>query len=170
MLDSKITDSRTCLPSLASRVLASLPGQLLCWNSDRITSQGPGWVLTHTFFLSFIHLYISHCWVLATWQEVLETDTKTDKNPRLQQTSNQRYVSISSGALLSISMATDIGVCKYGWGSVFLPGILLHASKVMLKTLQARLQNTWTVNFQMFKLDLEKAEEPEIKLPTSAGS
>ena len=28
----------------------------------------------------------------------------------------------------------------------------------------------WTMNFQMFKLDLEKAEEPEIKLPTSAGS
>ena len=30
--------------------------------------------------------------------------------------------------------------------------------------------STWTMNFQMFKLDLEKAEEPEIKLPTSAGS
>ena len=28
----------------------------------------------------------------------------------------------------------------------------------------------WTANFQMFKLTLEKAEEPEIKLPTSAGS
>ena len=28
----------------------------------------------------------------------------------------------------------------------------------------------WTVNFQMFKLVLERAEEPEIKLPTSAGS
>ena len=26
------------------------------------------------------------------------------------------------------------------------------------------------MNFQMFKLDLEKAEEPEIKLPMSAGS
>jgi len=26
------------------------------------------------------------------------------------------------------------------------------------------------MNFQMFKLDLEKAEEPEIKLPISAGS
>ena len=26
------------------------------------------------------------------------------------------------------------------------------------------------MNFHMFKLDLEKAEEPEIKLPTSAGS
>ena len=28
----------------------------------------------------------------------------------------------------------------------------------------------WTVNFLIFKLVLEKAEEPEIKLPTSAGS
>ena len=28
----------------------------------------------------------------------------------------------------------------------------------------------WTVNFQMFKLVLGKAEEPEIKLPTSTGS
>ena len=26
------------------------------------------------------------------------------------------------------------------------------------------------MNFQMFKLDLEKAEEPEMKLPTYAGS
>ena len=25
-------------------------------------------------------------------------------------------------------------------------------------------------NFQMYKLDLEKAEKPEIKLPTSVGS
>ena len=28
----------------------------------------------------------------------------------------------------------------------------------------------WTMNFQMFKLDLDKAEEREIKLPTSVGS
>ena len=48
--------------------------------------------------------------------------------------------------------------------------LISHASKVMLKILQARLQHTWTINFQMFKLFLEKAEEPEIKLPTSAGS
>ena len=26
------------------------------------------------------------------------------------------------------------------------------------------------MNFQVFKVDLEKAEEPDIKLPTSAGS
>ena len=30
--------------------------------------------------------------------------------------------------------------------------------------------STQNKNFQMFKLDLEKAEKPEIKLPTSAGS
>ena len=28
----------------------------------------------------------------------------------------------------------------------------------------------WTVNFQMFKLNLEKSEEPKIKMPTSIGS
>ena len=40
----------------------------------------------------------------------------------------------------------------------------------MLKILQARLQQYVTMNFQMFKLVLEKAEEPEIKLPTSTRS
>ena len=45
-----------------------------------------------------------------------------------------------------------------------------HTSKVMLKILQSRLNNTWTENFQMYKLDLENTEEPEIKLPTSSGS
>ena len=44
--------------------------------------------------------------------------------------------------------------------------LISHASKVMLKILQARLQQYLNVNFQMFKLVLEKTEEPEIKLPT----
>ena len=48
--------------------------------------------------------------------------------------------------------------------------LISRASKVMLKILPARLQQYVNVNFQMFKLVLEKAEEPEIKLPTSAGS
>ena len=49
-------------------------------------------------------------------------------------------------------------------------GLISHISKVMLKFLQARLQQYVNVNFQMFKMDLENAEEPEIKLPTSFGS
>ena len=46
--------------------------------------------------------------------------------------------------------------------------LISHASKVMLKILQARLQHY--VKLELFKLDLEKAEEREIKLPTSVGS
>ena len=42
-----------------------------------------------------------------------------------------------------------------------------HASKVMLKILQARLQQYVNCELPDFKLDLEKTEEPEIKLPTS---
>ena len=38
------------------------------------------------------------------------------------------------------------------------------------KSSKLGFNSTWTKNFQMFKLDLEKAEEPEIKLPTSVGS
>ena len=80
-------------------------------------------------------------------------------------------------------------MCKWQWPqdwkrSVFIPipkkgnakecsnyrttALLSHTSKVMLKILQARLQQY--VNFQMFKLVLEKAEESEIKLPTSTES
>ena len=48
--------------------------------------------------------------------------------------------------------------------------LISHASKVMLKFSRPGFSNTWTVSFQMFKLDLEKAEEQEIKLWTSTGS
>ena len=48
--------------------------------------------------------------------------------------------------------------------------LISHASKVMLKILQTRIQQYMNLNFQMVKLVLEKAEKPEIKLPTSAGS
>ena len=40
----------------------------------------------------------------------------------------------------------------------------------MLKILQDRLQQYVNCELPDFKLDLEKADEPEIKLPTSVGS
>ena len=46
----------------------------------------------------------------------------------------------------------------------------IWANKVMLKSFKLGSNSTWTKNFQMYKLDLEKAEEPEIQLPTSARS
>ena len=51
---------------------------------------------------------------------------------------------------------------------------LLHSSHMLVKWCskfsKPGFSNTWTMNFQMFKLVLEKAEEPEITLSTSAGS
>ena len=48
--------------------------------------------------------------------------------------------------------------------------LISHTNKVMLKIFQARLQQYVNHELPMFKLDLEMAEEPEIKLPTSVGS
>ena len=48
--------------------------------------------------------------------------------------------------------------------------LISHARKVTLKILQARLQQYAKQELPDFKLDLEKAEEPEIKLPISVGS
>ena len=61
------------------------------------------------------------------------------------------------------------------WSGVPLPyyrttALISHASKVMLKILQARLQQYVNRELPDVQLVLEKAEEPEIKLPTSAGS
>ena len=50
----------------------------------------------------------------------------------------------------------------------------LHSSHTLVewcsKFSKPGFSNTWTVNFQIFKLVLEKAEEQETKLPTSTGS
>ena len=56
------------------------------------------------------------------------------------------------------------------WSNYRTIALISQAGKVMLKFFQARLQQYVNMNFQMFKLDLEKAEEPEIKLPTSVVS
>ena len=50
----------------------------------------------------------------------------------------------------------------------------LHSSNMLLNSCskfpKPGFNSTWTKNFQIYKLDLEKAEEPEIKFPTSIGS
>ena len=50
----------------------------------------------------------------------------------------------------------------------------MHSSHMLAKQCskfsKPGFKSMWTMNLQMLKLDLEKAEEPEIKLPTSVGS
>ena len=48
--------------------------------------------------------------------------------------------------------------------------LISHTSKVMLKILQARLQQYVNSELPDVQAGFSKAEEPEIKLPTSAGS
>ena len=48
--------------------------------------------------------------------------------------------------------------------------VISHASKVMLKILQARLQQYMNCELPDVQVVLEKAEEPEINLPTSTAS
>ena len=38
------------------------------------------------------------------------------------------------------------------------------------KSFKLSFNSMWNESFQMYKLDLENAEEPEIKAPTSVGS
>ena len=53
--------------------------------------------------------------------------------------------------------------------SAFAIALISHARKVMLKILQARLQQYMNLELSDVQAVLEKAEEPEIKLPTSIG-
>ena len=48
--------------------------------------------------------------------------------------------------------------------------LISHTSKVILKIVQARLQQYVNRELPDVQVDLEKAEEPEIKLSTSIGS
>ena len=52
--------------------------------------------------------------------------------------------------------------------------IQLHSfhmlARLCSKSFKLGFNSTWTKNFQLYKLDLEKAEEPDIKLTTSVGS
>ena len=72
--------------------------------------------------------------------------------------------------------ATVLGVTQ---SQTQLKQLTMHTTHNYFRTLKIKIyskfskpgfSSTWTVNFQMFKLALEKAEEPEIKLPTSIGS
>ena len=48
--------------------------------------------------------------------------------------------------------------------------LISHASKVMLKILQVRLHQYMYQELPDVQIGFRKAEEPEIKLPTSTGS
>ena len=75
---------------------------------------------------------------------------------------------LEKSVFIPIPKTDNAKECSYYYT---IPFISKHASKVMLKILQAKLQPY--VNRELLdihKLELEKAEEPEINLLTSVGS
>ena len=108
---------------------------------------------------------------------------------QLQIHTHNKYICISSSdSNIYIHVCVCVCVCVYTcWKrSVFVPipkkgnakecsnyckiELISHATKVMLKILQARLQQYMNHELPDVQAGFEKAEEPEIKFPTSAGS
>ena len=76
----------------------------------------------------------------------------------------------STTVMLRYDIKCHFLLIRGGKGVLSLNAELNKVKQEMLKILQVRLQQYVTKNFQMFKLDLEKVEEPEVKLPTSIES
>ena len=88
------------------------------------------------------------------------------KSAALNMSANLKNSTVSMSVVIPIPKKSNAKECS----NYHTIALISHATKVMLKILQVRLQQNVTENIQMYKLGLEKAEEPEIKLPTSAGS
>ena len=70
---------------------------------------------------------------------------------------------------VSFHSNTKEGQCKE-CSNYHIIALISHASKVMLKILQARLQQYVNCELPDVQAGFRKGKEPEIKLPTSAGS
>ena len=110
-----------------------------------------------------VHLTWTRCPVPAS---SLSDDVKGENSSwwrRLSEgTSFSRLLPVGLGQKLSNALKLPLKANVWETGRVGLLVRSLDTSK--------KFSNMWTMNFQMFKLVLEKAEEQEIKLPKSAGS
>ena len=128
---------------------------------------------THTprffFFLDFFKIFIL-IYLVALQPYISNPKRWCCESAALNMPANWENSAVVTGlkrsVFIPITKKGNAKECSYN----HMITLISHASKVMLKILQASFSNTWTVNIQMFKLVLEKAEKPEIKLPTSAGS
>ena len=90
--------------------------------------------------------------------------------PSIKVFSNESVLRIRWPNYWSFSQSTGVSANAKECSNYHTIALISHTSKCCSKFSKPGFNSPWTMNFQMFKLDLEKAEEPEIKLPTSAGS
>ena len=101
----------------------------------------------------------------AMFSKPKQTKCTSTTNSSVSSYSSSKYATCNSSRTssnYSNSYSTNSNYCTIT--------LISHTSKVMLKILQARLQQYMNRERPDFQLVLEKAEEPEIKLPTSLGS
>ena len=108
----------------------------------------------------------------ATLEGSLSVLVKPSDDWQLQQTDRTSSETLSQNHCLKCFWVLDPEklheiINAFVWSFLVIYHML---AKLCSKFSKPGFNSTWTVNFQMFKLDLEKAGEPEIKLPTSIGS
>ena len=124
-------------------------------------------VLSGSFPHDLCHVWDSPCWLLALFQ-ILKDDTVKVLHSICQQVwKTQQWPQDWKRSLFNpIPKKGNAKECS-NYRTI---ARISHASKVMLKILQARLQQYMNRELPDVQGVLEKAEEPEIKLPTSTGS
>ena len=83
------------------------------------------------------------------------------------------HPSMTTGKTIALTRRTFVGKVMsllFNMLSRLVIALISHASKVMLKILQARLQQYVNRELPDVQAGFRKVEEPEIKLPASAGS
>ena len=98
-------------------------------------------------------------WKMMLWKCSTQYASKFGKLSSGHRTGKGQSSSQSQKRALSKNIQTTIQLCSFHM-----------LARSCSKSSKVGFNSTWTENFQMYKLDLEKAEETENKLPTSTGS
>ena len=109
----------------------------------------------------YLHSFVLSCrwWKMMLWKFCTQYASKFGKLSRGHRTGKGQF------SFQSQRKAMNAKECSNYRTTV----LISHTSKGLLKFSKPSRNSMWNINFQMLKLVLEKAEEQEIKLPTSAG-
>ena len=98
-------------------------------------------------------------WKMMLWKCCTQYVSKFGKFSSGHRPGNGQFSFQSQGKVMPKNVQTTTELCSFHM-----------LVRLCSKSFKLGFRSMWTKNFQMFKLDLEKAEEPKIKLPTSTRS
>ena len=162
-MGSSLTRDQSCLACIGRQILyywatKEAPFTYFCaWSIPGLSSESPAsWLLCPFYTSSWF------CWKKSAQHESWELQFICQQIWKTQQWTQDWKRSV----FISIPKKGNAKECSND--CTIVP--ISHASKLMLKILQARLQQYMNHELPDVQAGIEKAEEPKIKLPTSAGS